>query len=82
MNRKRDFNFKQLIELIIIDASLMTGNDFFTGIQTGTGCFNDVFSRSPGISKSLIAQNNTQFVFIEDQSEIDRFFGVGIFDDV
>lgn len=45
MDRQGDFNLEHLVELVIIDAALMPGNDFFAGVQAGTVSFDDAFAR-------------------------------------
>lgn len=64
MNRQNQFNLEQLVELIVVDPSLMAGDYFSAGVQAGTFVLNDIFASSIGIIYGFIAQNNAEFVLL------------------
>ena len=82
MNRQNQFNLEKMVKLIIVNPALMAGNDFSAGVEAGTICINDFFTSDIGVINGFITENNTEFVFIEDQAKIDRLVGVGILDNI
>ena len=79
---ENQFNFEKMIKLIVDDPALMAGDDLSAGVEAGTICINDFFTSGIGVINSFITENNTEFVFIEDQAKIDRLVGVGILDNI
>jgi len=79
MNWQNQFNLEQLVQLIVVDAALMTGDDFSAGIQAGTLSVNNLFASGIRIINRFITQNNT---FIEDQPKIDGLVGVGVLNNI